>query len=144
MKILLMLLTLISFNVTSTELIISGLSHHFTKGPEVINGITYLPYDYNERNYGVGFEYNNYEVLLFKNSYHDTSLMLAYNLRKNLNDYVSVGVRFGGASGYSQFIRPFAIPNVTVWVKRFVEVSYIPDITGDLYGTLTLNGRVRF
>ncbi|ALY07142.1 hypothetical protein VmeM32_00156 [Vibrio phage vB_VmeM-32] len=83
------------------SLIVGGFSKHFGSG------------DYNETNTAIGVRYNDYDVIVFKNSYNNTSFVFAktafVNYSQSENYKVDVGFRYGLTTGYDKMpVMPFA------------------------------------
>lgn len=78
-----------------TSLLIFLASIHFVNG------------NYNEENYGVGINCNNFIAATYKNSYNKQSVLLGYH-RNICNQYGCIGLAGGSISGYRYpvFIAP--------------------------------------
>ena len=102
---------------TERELNLNGLSKHFYD-------IKYSKRNgWNERNYGIGFTCHlrgvgnwddQLEVGVFKNSFRETSVYLAYGIYYPVNPAVSVGVRNFVASGYRHIDKTMLGPLPTI------------------------------
>lgn len=90
-----------------------------------------LTYDYNETNYGLGFEFNNFGGIWFRNSYRKPTLGAYYSLNTMIGNYVEVGARLGILTGYERVtgheISPVAMPYVgAIYDHHQLNISVIP------------------
>lgn len=87
----------------------------------------------NEQNYGVGFWYNNLEVIMVKNSYSKLGFGAYYHPKFKF-EYVDLGLRLGGTTGYSEtpvnmVITPIAHATATIKLDRLrIETGILPNI----------------
>lgn len=130
-------------------LLIGGFSWHlggdgYSKTKYTNTGKAYLEHnDYNEKNAFIGVRYGLLEAGVYNNSYEETSIVIAMHKQWDLlsqdNDFiVRVGLR-GGIVTYNAIL-PFAQPTAALGYKNVTaEVSWIPVITSEMNGVITLN-----
>lgn len=131
--------------------VVSGFSKHIgdagycTNGEDMCN--TSLYRKWNEQNYGIGYEYANFGLHVYKNSYHEISVAAAYDLKYQIQDLgnydVVAGVRLGVVTGYDLYnwaVTPFVHPHITLWSDNLgIELGLLPSRTSAL--TLTFKAR---
>lgn len=115
------------FGARSDELLFPLLSRHTAYHGKSLDHL-------NERNYGIGYERNNYFGVVFKDSLHNPSGMIGYNFRKqvelghgwHVSGTIAAGLMFRkNVNSYAPF--PVAMPFVGIgrgsWTAEF---TYIP------------------
>ena len=102
---------------------------------------------YNESHNTIAIKYKNWEVGTLINSHHKRSVMVNWVPRWDINEYVSYGVRLGGATGYpNTIVSPVVQPHVVAYYRMVgLELGWLPDLNSrHPYGVATLSGKVRF
>lgn len=120
---------------------VGGFSHHIASTE-----------DFNEIHNTVGFGYNGLELILFKNSYSNTSIAFNYHMQKPVYDWLELGLRIGGVYGYNEDemmtvggIAPIIQPTATLRFNGFgVEFGFLPAITETTKGVATLMFSYKF
>lgn len=102
------------------ELLIGQWSKHEVKG------------EYNEVHSLIGFEYNDFGYINFKNSYGKQSHAIAYSPEYYTNNYLELGVSYGIVYGYEQVkLFPMVMPKMTLKYKDFpikLDFNYVPTV----------------
>lgn len=132
---LLACMLIVGFDVKSSEweITLGGWSNHMSETK-----------DYNEVHDTLGIRYKWFELMTFENSFYKRSVLVAVHSQYKPTDWLSLGLRMGAASGYSE---PWVVhPTMTVYYKAVgFEFGYLPTIskyTPD--GVFTFSGKLRF
>lgn len=93
--------------------------------------------EHNERNLGIGYKTDKYEVGFFKNSEWDRSWYL-FRVYENEGTTPAVGIKLGGAIGYEDFkLRPVALPYIAFGKDTRLVIGILPVV-------ITLSLEVKF
>lgn len=88
--------------------------------------------DFNEVHNLIGFEYNDWGYVNFKNSYGKQTHAIAYSPEYYTNNYLELGVSYGIVYGYEQVeIFPMVMPKMTLKYKDFpvkLDLNYVPTV----------------
>jgi hypothetical protein len=128
-KIVLVALSLVSYTQVwaiednSIWLNLGGLSYHSDPG-------------YNSLNPGLGLEYNQYAVGIYRNSYNGRSFYAA----TESNIYKRLNLVSGFASGYPAKVVPLVMPSITYENVRFL---YSPKVNIANSHTIAVQFRIR-
>ena len=102
------------------ELLIGQWSRHEVEG------------EYNEVHSLIGFEYNDWGYVNFKNSYGKQTHAVAYSPEYYENNYLELSVSYGLVYGYEQVeIFPMIMPKMTLKYKDFpvkLDLNYVPTV----------------
>ncbi|WP_252733829.1 hypothetical protein [Pseudoalteromonas sp. C2R02] len=106
--------------------------------------ITYAGWTYhlssrnrNQDNYIWGIKYKGYEVSTMINSFDNRSYVLSYHKQWHYNDWIDVGYRLGGITGYTKEensvqlfgITPLISPTINFHYKSFgIETAIQTDV----------------
>lgn len=88
--------------------------------------------EFNEVHSLVGFEYNDWGYINFKNSYGKQSHAIAYSPEYYENNYLELSINYGIVYGYEQIeIFPIIMPKLTLKYKDFpvkLDLNYVPTV----------------
>lgn len=112
----------LAFSAKADSLILLGVSKHFgTDKP------------HRERNWGIGWERNDWMAGVYLNSNYRTSVYLLYPIFSYpLTERLTFALPIGAATGYSLAVTPVAIPTFTYRVGNHyhIDVGVMPPIGG--------------
>lgn len=112
------------------ELLIGQWSKHEIEG------------EFNEVHNLIGFEYNDWGYINFKNSYGNQTHAIAYSPEYYENNYLELSISYGLVYGYEQIkIFPMIMPKLTLKYKDFpvkLDLNYVPTVV------MTAGFRVKF
>jgi hypothetical protein len=80
----------------------------------------------NEQHNFIAVEYNNFIAGTFKNSYSDTSFMIAYDWAYDFDNSISIGAWTGITTGYDCDLMPMCVNGVVPAVVPYVTIKALP------------------
>ncbi len=140
MKYLLLILMFVSMNsYGETYLTLNLASKHFSADK----------YNYNEENFGIGLNYNNYLIGQYKNSFNKNSVYAGYQLQKRVNKHLAYGLKAGLVTGYTDEemesvdiggAKLFAIPQMSIGYKN---INYLIGVIPVDNGVMTFQLEIK-